>query len=190
MSKLDQLLDKQLRKMAKFNINSSDPGERKACGESKKKWFFSPVLILMFSDFTWRRIGREKFPLSFNIIAQTLELELNLWILNSHVTKRSHPPRQNLLYHILCISLIVSYNPRVFLYIWSHQICSQYPGFVIQYRFTADKKFYPRFFLYQHKMRLSISIGVPWNIFGIQGWLVKMHFRGFWHWGAKRSRHC
>ena len=38
----------------------------------------SPVLILMFSDFTWRRIGREKFPLSLNIIAQTLELELDL----------------------------------------------------------------------------------------------------------------
>ena len=37
----------------------------------------SPVLILMFSDFTWRRIGREKFPLSLNIIAQTLELELD-----------------------------------------------------------------------------------------------------------------
>ena len=35
------------------------------------------VLILMFSDFTWRRIGREKFPLSLNIIAQTLELELD-----------------------------------------------------------------------------------------------------------------
>ena len=27
--------------------------------------------------FTWRRIGREKFPLSLNIIAQTLELELD-----------------------------------------------------------------------------------------------------------------
>ena len=32
----------------------------------------------MFSDFTWRRIGREKFLLSLNIIAQTLELELDL----------------------------------------------------------------------------------------------------------------
>ena len=35
----------------------------------------------MFSDFTWRRIGREKFPLSLNIIAQTLELELDLDII-------------------------------------------------------------------------------------------------------------
>ena len=35
----------------------------------------------MFSDFTWRRIGREKFLLSLNIIAQTLELELDLVIL-------------------------------------------------------------------------------------------------------------
>ena len=41
----------------------------------------SPILILMFSDFTWRRIGREKFPLSLNIIAQTLELELDLGLL-------------------------------------------------------------------------------------------------------------
>ena len=33
MSKLDQFADKHLRGMAKFNINCSDPGERKACGE-------------------------------------------------------------------------------------------------------------------------------------------------------------
>ena len=37
----------------------------------------SPILILMLGDFTWRRIDREKFPLSLNIIAQTLELELD-----------------------------------------------------------------------------------------------------------------
>ena len=37
----------------------------------------SPILILMFGDFTWKRIGREKFTLSLNIIAQTLELELD-----------------------------------------------------------------------------------------------------------------
>ena len=42
------------------------------------KALLSPILILMFSDFTWRRIGREKFFLSLNIIAQTLELELDL----------------------------------------------------------------------------------------------------------------
>ena len=37
MSKLDQFADKHLRGMAKFNINCSDPGERKACGEGRKK---------------------------------------------------------------------------------------------------------------------------------------------------------
>jgi len=34
------------------------------------------------------------------------------------------------------------------------------------------KNFTQEFFLYQHQMRLSILVGVPWNIFGIQGWLV------------------
>merc|ERR1719327_787954 len=33
MSKLDQFADKHLRGMAKFNINCSNPGERKACVE-------------------------------------------------------------------------------------------------------------------------------------------------------------
>ena len=33
MSKLDQQTDKLLREMARLNINSSDPEERKACGE-------------------------------------------------------------------------------------------------------------------------------------------------------------
>ena len=63
-------------------------------------------------------------------------------------------------------------NPRVFWYIWNHQICSQYEGFVTHFRCTADEKFHPRFFLYQHRKRLSISVRVPWNIFGIQGLLV------------------
>ena len=98
---------------------------------------------------------------------------------NSHLTKRTYPPPyelalecQKLLYDILCISFIVSYNPIVFSYMWNHQICSHYQGFVTHFRFTADEKFYPWFFLYQHQMRLSILVGVPWNIFGIQGWLV------------------
>ena len=99
--------------------------------------------------------------------------------INSHDSKRATPSRfrlalecQKLLYDLLCISFIVSDNPIVFSYMWNHQICSHYQGFVTHFRFTADEKFYPRIFLYQHRMRLSISEGVPWNIFCIQGWLV------------------
>ena len=70
---------------------------------------------------------------------------ISLIIFNSHLTKRTYPPPyelalecQKLLYDILCISLIVSYNPLVFSYMWNHQICSHYQGFVTHFRFTAD----------------------------------------------------
>ena len=117
------------------------------------------------------------------------------WNLNSHVTKRAHPPRyrlalecQNLLYHILCISFIVSNNPRVFLYIWNHQICSQYQGFVTRFRFTADEKFYPRiFFISASNAPLNFSKGPLKHFWQSRSASArKMHFRGFWHWSAKR----
>ena len=118
---------------------------------------------------------------------------------NSHVTKRAHPSRyrlalecQNLLYRILSISFIVSNNPRVFLYIWNHQICWQYQGFVIHFRFTADQKFYPRnFFISASNAPLNFSRG-PLKHFWHSSLAstLKMHFRGFWHWSAKRNRDC
>ena len=41
-------------------------------------WFSRiPNSHFIVERFTWMRIGREKFPLSLNIIAQTLELELD-----------------------------------------------------------------------------------------------------------------
>ena len=72
-------------------------------------------------------------------------------LLISHFTKRTYPPPyelalecQKLLYDLLCISFIVSDNPIVFSYMWNHQICSHYQGFVTHFRFTADEKFYPK----------------------------------------------
>ena len=118
---------------------------------------------------------------------------------NSHVTKRAHPSRyrlalecQNLLYRILSISFIVSNNPRVFLYIWNHQICWQYQGFVIHFRFTADQKFYPRiFFISASNAPLNFSRGPLKHFWHSRlASARKMHFRGFWHWSAKRNRDC
>ena len=125
--------------------------------------------------------------------------KLHKCMLNSHDSKRATPSRfrlalecQNWRFHIFCISFIVCDNSRVLWYIWNVHICSQYQGRVAHFRFTADQKFYPRnVFISASKAPLNFSEGPLKHFWHSRlACARKMHFRGFWHWSAKRNRDC